>query len=276
MNGSSFAEINLETKSSGLHQYHFLALADGNYRSAIQMKDAWIVSQRVYSRPVAEFVDTDDKVFHCLSDEPGETTLPIKVTGEAPFKLALTQKHDNFEPVTITRTVQDNQLQRKGLLKIYNFDPGYLRAIGSYTFELVSISDASSCVSDLQKENIGTDRSTKLSIHVADQAKISSNNAPIVCVGDMLTYSLQGTPPFTIGYTWNGINMPELTVDDPILTLFASEAGAVTITKVCNGMKCCNQNLNGMTTQVKGLPSAIVDGGEDLVEDIREGEFTTF
>jgi hypothetical protein len=68
--------------------------------------------------------------------------------------------------------------------------------------------------------------------------------------------------------------MPDLTVDDPILSLYAAEAGNLSIAKICNAMGCCNRNIIGMQTQIFNLPSVYVNGGEDIIEDIREGNST--
>ena len=267
VNGTTLSEFPLVTNVSGTHIYVFYAISDHHYKKNwIPFKQEWQVEQRVYERPFAEFLDKKDKVFQCLSQEPGEMALDLLLQGEAPFELVMSQRQDNGPPLILEIQIQKQEILMKNGKQIYPYNPGQLKTVGKYTFSLLSIKDSTQCDSSLEELN------SHISIHVADQAKISSNHPSTVCVGDMLTYALQGTPPFTIGYTWNQQSMKDLIVDDPILSLFASQSGIVSITKVCNSMGCCNRHLSGLETIVKDMPSVFVDGGQDVVDDIREGD----
>lgn len=78
-----------------------------------------------------------------------------------------------------------------------------------------------------------------------------------MCVGDILSYNMQGTPPFTVGYDLNGVSQPDVEVLDPLLSFWAGIPGNVTITKVCNAMQCCDRDVSSdplMTTTIKPLP----------------------
>ena len=265
-------QLILETSYPGIHTYHFLSISDSNYDSPLRLEKSYSIEQQVDSSPTAEFMDNDDKTFYCLSEKPGDVALPIKITGRSPFILKLQKRYDFDKIETFSLEIKKDDLILKNGTRVFNFEPEGIYLIGSYTFEIVSLKDSTLCEVDYQNNSAVLDIATSISINIADQAKIVSNNPKTVCIGDMLTYALQGTAPFTIGYSWNGVEMKELLVTDPILTLFASEPGIVSIDMVCNAMKCCTKMHGSSVVEVKNLPSAIVDGGEDLIEDIREGE----
>ena len=260
------AEFQLSTELPGYHEYSFSSISDGNYQQALPLSQPIRIQQRVHANPQASFIETADKTFYCQSDEPDETTLPILLQGKAPFELEFTVKQDHAAGSTFSRKINSQDIALQNGSQVYKLDPGALKSVGRYNIELTFITDATGCRTQLTK---GAGK-TKRSIHVADQAKITSNNPEYVCIGDILSFALQGTPPFSIGYSWNNESKPELTLDDPILTFYASKPGTLSIQKVCNGMKCC-QRVKNMQIAVKPLPSAIVNGGQDVIEDIREG-----
>lgn len=264
--------FDLESLNAGFNSYHFLSIADSNYDKPLRLGKSISLQQRVDSSPVAEFMDNEDITFHCLSEKPREVVLPVKLVGYPPFHLSLQKRYDHGQIEIVSVFVDEQILIDKNGSMIYEYEPDNIHLIGTYSFDIISVKDATSCTVDYQNNSAALDLQTSLSIHIVDQAKIISNNPKVVCVGDMLTYALQGTAPFTVGYSWNGIPMKEVVVTDPILTLFAAESGTLSIDRVCNSMKCCADTVGSAVVEIMNLPSAIVDGGEDMVEDIREGE----
>lgn len=267
--------ISLEDSNAGINTYHFLSISDSNYDIPLRLEKSISLVQRVDSSPIAEFVDHEDITFYCLSEKPKEVVLPIKLTGYPPFELTLQTRNDHGHLDRKSVLVDKESLAEANGSTIYEYDPDNIHLIGSYTFDIISVKDSTSCTVDYQNNSATLDLQSSLSIHIVDQAKIISNNPSVLCVGDMLTYALQGTAPFTIGYSWKGIPMKELVVTDPILTLFAGEPGILSIDKVCNSMNCCAETVGMTIVEIMDLPSAIVDGGEDMIEDIREGEEST-
>lgn len=263
--------FDLENLNAGVNTYHFLSIGDSNYDTPIRLENSISLRQSVDSTPIAEFMDKKDITFHCLSEKPRGVILPIKLTGHPPFHLILLfSNHEHKEVLSFF--IDEQKLSSKNGSLIYEYEPDNILMIGSYSFEIMSVKDATSCTVDYQNNAAALDLQTSLSIHIVDQAKIISNNPQVLCVGDMLTYALQGTAPFTVGYSWKGIQMKEVVVTDPILTLYAAEPGVLSIDRVCNSMKCCADTMGAAIVEIMNLPSAIVDGGEDMVEDIREGE----
>jgi nucleoporin POM152 len=268
----------IDTQRAGLHVYKLQSVADDNYKSpiALSANSPVIVEQIINPAPAAKFLDLKPKIIHCISKETGTFELEMKLVGQPPFNIGIEESHDNLHASSNKKEV--------GLDELVSFEDGYKyvlktippHSMGKYQYSIETISDAAGCSSFYEKDS---DASLTTTIEIADQAKISTINPPIVCVGDILSYNLQGTPPFTVGYSVNGKERPDIQVIDPILSLWAGISGSVTITKVCNAMQCCDSDVSSdpsMTTVIKPLPKVKVDGGEDIIDDIREGDQSKF
>ncbi|KAJ2997072.1 hypothetical protein HDV02_005886 [Globomyces sp. JEL0801] len=268
---TSFFRILLDSTVPGIHTYKLVSVADDNYKSPIQLQDLPTVVQQVNDVPTADFIEPEKSVFYCTSS--GNKSLELKMTlrGQPPFTMAIEQRHDNQHAAFINRVIEEDQLQ-------LDSDHGYQYSLmvpapsfmGKHDFILDSLVDATKCEVSYEKS---TNR-IMTSVEIADQARITLSTSQIVCVGDLISYSLQGTPPFTIGYNWNGVPQEPVTVADPMLNLFAGAGGQIMITKVCNSMGCCDESVevdDKLATTIKPLPKAIVGQGDDSFDDIREG-----
>lgn len=85
------------------------------------------------------------------------------------------------------------------------------------------------------------------------------------------SYSLQGLPPFSVYYAFDGVESPAVTVYDPIVTFAASKSGVLSIARVCNSLECCTRPVD-MSTRIWDMPKAFIADGENIEEDIREGD----
>ncbi|TPX68155.1 hypothetical protein CcCBS67573_g07267 [Chytriomyces confervae] len=257
--------IPLMTAEPNTYLYTFTEITDDNYRrpTDTQLKTLVAIKQTVLGRPNAAFVDGLERVFQCLGDNPEDanSAISVRLDGTPPFDLTLELKHENHprEVIRLTNITE----------RIHRFRPPTLSATGRYAIQLVSLRDASGCDRVFERE----DESSGISVAVSDVARIASLNPESICVGDVLSYTLQGTPPFTITYEFDGVQQEPVQIVDPLLTLYAAEPGTVSVTLVCNHMNCCTRPSN-LVNVIHNLPSAIVDGGKDTEEDIREGDET--
>ncbi len=270
-----FIRLAVDSSKPGLHTYTFHSIADDNYKNRLKLDSPLIITQRVHELPLAKFVEPEQRVFHCTSRSTVPYKLQLQLIGKAPFNVSLEQKRDN-------QRVQSSLYENIGLDKLQKSGNGYLwspettdiQGMGKHEFVLQSIVDASGCVF-----NYDPSEPVSTFFEIADQAKITTFNAPQVCIGDLLSYSLQGTPPFTIGYIWKGEAQPDIIVADPMLSFWVGGEGVLTITKVCNSADCCDENVSSdlsLTTKVNSLPKAIVGSGDDSFDDIREGDESSF
>eukprot|EP00842_Homolaphlyctis_polyrhiza_P005333 jgi/Hompol1/5800/HPOL_004713-RA len=281
-----------DTSKPGLHTYRMLSVSDANYKNAIAVSGIE-VRRKVNRQPVAQFEEPGEHVYQCSAQRSDAIQLGVRLTGVPPFQIILDRKHDNQPSLLLNISVPESALSvPKAAVSSTSagrttaastasasrntwtarVEAGTLEEQGRYTFSIEAVVDGTGCIAQTSERETPE---SKMSIHLADQAKISSSNPAIICLGDLLTYSLQGSPPFTITYTWNDVVQPPVVVADPMMTLWAGAPGEIVITRVCNAMNCCDEEVAKditMHTSVKALPRAIVDGGQDRVDDIREGD----
>ncbi|KAJ3045447.1 hypothetical protein HK097_001220, partial [Rhizophlyctis rosea] len=264
----NFARIKLVTDKPGLHTYTFSQLSDDNYRRPIPLVKTQIVQQRVYARPDAVFLDETERTIQCIHNA-SDTNLRIRLAGVAPWKVQVYQKHDSNPARTEDLMVGERDVNKDG---VFVWKPRDAKLTGRHTFFLISVRDGTGCENLLEGYN-NPKPSTKVAIHVADVARIVPLGPQEVCVGDMLTYSLQGSAPFKVEYEWEG-DVKTVEVADPMLSLFAGGAGEVRVRRVCNGLGCCHEPEREVRSLVRELPKAIVDQGKDFVDEIREGDYS--
>lgn len=302
--GNTF-EFPLAASNSGLHQYDILSISDQNYKSwtPVNMQP---LKQFVTAPPSALFEDPSERVLQCLDQDNNHLSFPIRLEGIPPFNLRLgiqygSQKADYVDLVLKERDLSQVQVQIPNSNVTYvngilHYVPKPLNETGRYVFFLEHLMDGNGCAQSFTNDatlDTSADRfSNKMSengrasskslspystsVSLVSQAKIMPKSSDTVCVGDTIYYGLEGTPPFTVSYTWNGLEQSPLTVGDPMLSFWAGAPGTLKIERVCNGLDCCSSPHDPITTYVKGIPRAVMDGGQDIVDDIREGNQYSF
>ncbi|KAJ3170579.1 hypothetical protein HDU88_008480 [Geranomyces variabilis] len=260
--GSSFADIDLVTDVHGLHTYTILNVIDDNYRTPLPVSGAGGTplrfQQRVHAKPTALFPDKQDRVSQCISEE-SDTEFRLQLTGLAPYTITVHRKHESHPGMDMNVTSATSE---------FKYRPERPTATGKYTYTIKSVVDANGC----ERSYRDTDPGARVTIQVADMARIAIiGDATRPCAGDMLSYSLEGSAPFTVSYTWNGKKQPNVRAMDDVMMLFAGNGGTVNVTSVCNSVNCCYYPRGGLVTHVNPLPRAIVDEGDNKVENIREG-----
>jgi nucleoporin POM152 len=272
---TSFLQVLFDTSVAGLHRYELNSFSDGNYKQSMPISGPRIIEQVVQDAPQATFIEPEQKVFQCSSRSKSPFAISLVLNGLPPFTLKIEQKHDNQHVQWIERVIKKEDLNETNDGYTYSFDADSVLSMGRHEFVLDSLLDATGC------QGLYDRASNPLStfVEIADQARVTPYTKEIACVGDLLSYTLQGTPPFTIGYSWQGVQQPDLIVPDPIMSFWAGADGEVVITKVCNSAGCCDDSVANderLRTAVKPLPRAIVDQGMDLIDDIKEGDESQF
>jgi len=72
-------------------------------------------------------------------------------------------------------------------------------------------------------------------------------------------------------YSLNDGEEVPVTATDNQLKLRTGEPGVVTITKACNVMGCCSRPA-GLSHVVHSWPTAKINDGKDIIEELREDE----
>lgn len=260
---TSFIRQAIDISKPGTHIYKLISVSDHHYqypiKPSLHSQNIFAVQQNVNPSPIAVFIDTQPRIVHCISKAIGDFELSMKLVGEPPFELEIEETRDNIHISTINKLIPIEELSpiAEDGLKSYRYllQTEGQSHMGKYQYIISSVKDSAGCSSTFERDNGAP--GTLTTIEIADQAKITAINPSIVCVGDIIAFNLQGTPPFTVGYSFNGEKQSDIEIVDPLLSLWAGVEGNLTITKVCNAMQCCDKDVSSdplMTTAIKGLP----------------------
>ncbi|CAG8594582.1 6627_t:CDS:10 [Paraglomus occultum] len=255
--GFPSTRIRLLTESPGTHTYEFKTIADDVY--TLPNEISLTLRQIIISNPTAHFIQ--HKTFNqCVGETlPFSQSPKIQLKGIPPFSLTVETKNENSNRI-------DTQVIHNIADEVYTYVPPKFMAIGNYSIAIVKVIDAQGCS---RKQN---SQESKLRVEVNDVASIQRLiPQDIHCVGDLLVYQLQGTPPWVIHYTYNG-EKKNVVSNTPDYTFGADRPGNVTITSVCHLNEQCCGHPKGMSEVIYDLPTAIISSGKETISDIREGE----
>ncbi|KAI8393455.1 uncharacterized protein BYT42DRAFT_551090 [Radiomyces spectabilis] len=256
------ARVPLETKRSGIYQYHFTKLADQRYPTPFKTKSL-VVEQKVHGIPTVGFKKHSKDRVLCVGDTfDSDEMEPIwlEFTGQAPFTINLRVKHQSELHGKIV-TLDGIETHKYKLLL-----SDEIELPGRYDLQLLSVSDGHGCGASVS----GPDALT--SIDALDIATISPiDSCSELCVGDNIEFSLSGMGPFTVSYTFNH-QMEKIKSPSSRLSMLADKPGNLTIVSVGDQRNKCRSFPKGMTKTVHEIPSSLVSGGKEIIENIREGD----
>ncbi|KAJ3261204.1 hypothetical protein HK103_006513 [Boothiomyces macroporosus] len=252
-----YLRLETDTTRPGKQTFKINSISDENYKQPIQQAGL-IIEQEVYELPKGEFTKPSQQVYHCLKQN-NTFSLDLELTGQPPFKGTIQQLQDNNHVKYIDFETSG---VKQGDKYKYQFNV-QISQMGKHEFILDSLRD-SRCTGKL-------DEFVKPStfIEINDQASMTSLNPPSICIGDMLSYTLQGTPPFSITYNWK--KEQTVTLNDPVFNVWVGKPGKFEIKKICNKYNCC-QEYTTLSTTINTLPKAIIADGSDLITDINQGD----
>ncbi|KAG8930377.1 hypothetical protein FRC02_004294 [Tulasnella sp. 418] len=270
------ARIPLRTLKGGHHRYHIAGVGDASYpipREAQSSSTAVGVpivrgrylEQSVLVRPSAHFKSTT-RVSHCLNDAFVPTSRDtdealVVLRGHPPFHLTLSIKNlatneDAKQSVTIYSTEWRVDLPH------YRFS-----SVGPTLVTIESVKDSSPCEEaqvDLTKRSIWVD--------VAETAAIVPfDRRQEFCIGEVMSFQLEGTPPWTIRYTFNN-RITDAKSKSPKFSRVAEEPGVFKILSIAHQQNQCQTVVRDVEMTVKPIPSARVSNGKRVIQDIREGD----
>lgn len=252
------ASLRLDTAQAGEHTYSFHRLEDSNYDHAGAQFSALTVKQQVFARPTAAFKNPGKTYSFCSSESEGEEAIPVQLTGKPPFTLEVELKHiGSMKPETfMLRDVKSHAT-------FINIPRNKLYA-GKSSVALRRVSDANSCSRTLDS----TTPRVQISVH--DAPVITAlESATDNCVGDRLNFALSGTAPFSVFYTFEGVER-KATSQTTTFRRLAEKPGTFTITGVQDSASSCRSSTN-IEKRIHGMPSVRVSKGKDSYVDIHEG-----
>ncbi|PNS21261.1 Nucleoporin POM152 [Sphaceloma murrayae] len=251
--------IRMDTSQAGHVEYRFAELADYNYDHAKHAFTPLSIQQRVHPRPAASFKTPGKTYSYCTSFSSSVETIPIVLTGTPPFSIDYELRHSGKSQPRI-HTISDIRSNNYAL----QIPASDLQA-GTSALSLRKITDARGCTRTLPS----TEPRVQISVHAAPSITPLDPNKNDYCVGDRLSFSLSGTAPFTIYYTFNNVARKASSTSTTFRRL-AEKAGTFTITAIQDSASSCKADVN-LSAKIHGLPSARVANGRAEEQDIHEG-----
>ena len=258
--GITLASIKMEAFNAGLHIYTISKLSDVSYNHDAQRFQPLTLQQHVHSRPSAVFTDARKVYKYCKEEDADGEKVPISLTGLAPFQVELEIRHHaSSKPEIVTIPFIDKHQ--------YDFHvPHRVLALGNHALTIRKVRDGNGCQRTLDVD------APRVQISVAEIPSITALETQTdYCVGDRISYSLSGSPPFNVYYTFQG-QARKASVPTTRFRRLAEKPGDFVITDVSDqrSTDACKARTQ-LTKMIHELPSVRVSKGRTAVVDIHEG-----
>jgi nucleoporin POM152 len=193
-----------------------------------------------------------------MADSDSEDTVAIEFTGTAPWSVVFEIKHDSGASTETVRV--ENLDKEKAQVKIPR---EYLR-LGGQSVRIRQVSDALGCRRTYEAggPSVQVQLYEAPSIYPLDQRKE-------YCIGERLSYTLVGTPPFEVGYTFDGA-LRHAKSQTTTFKRLAEAAGEFTITSISDKASECRAAVN-ITKTIHPFPTVRIVKGKTVESDIHEG-----
>ncbi|KAI6047907.1 hypothetical protein EDC04DRAFT_2864066 [Pisolithus marmoratus] len=261
----------LHTSTPGRKYYEVKQIGDAAYplhkhrHTLIPRSERLLFEQEIIRKPSAKF-KTDNRLSYCLNDvlSPKDLASPdgtILLDGTPPFQLQLSIKNLAANKVRV-ETVEVNERVWRLNLPSY-----YFTSVGPYQITIDSVLDSSRC-----EQATADPLHRSIWIDVAETAAvIPLEKKKDFCVGDIIQFELEGTPPWTIGYRINGKSYTRDAKVSPF-SILQQQSGDFTITSIAHQHKMCKAAITNLQMTIHPLPSALVGHGKRIYQDIHEGD----
>lgn len=194
------------------------------------------LEQQVLGLPSGSFKPTSKPAKACVNSPLAgkDTGLTLQLVGQAPFDVELevggagSGANSRRFPV---HDIKSNEWPVE--LPDYN-----LANAGKHEVRLISVADAHGCKSVVDRAALTASKTPddfalvrhqplKAGIDVLESASIvAANPRKDICVGESLDFILQGSPPFSVNYQWEGKNHP-VQVRNTQFSRIAEKAGTL-------------------------------------------------
>jgi len=151
-----------------------------------------------------------------------------------------------------------------------NVPSHHFDTIGPTLITIESLKDSSSC-----PEAVPDTEQRMLWVDVAETAAIVPfDHRHDYCVGQPISFQLEGTPPWSIEYIFNK-RTTHVTSSTSKFTRVPTAAGIFQVLSIAHQRNMCQTTLNGLNVTVHDIPSAKVSHGYRRDDTIKEGDQAT-
>lgn len=216
------------------------------------------MKQKVNRKPSASFAKPGQTFKYCKSEQDNEDSIPITLTGVPPFSLEIEIKHQSTALPEIYRTPTINSNTYE--LRI----PRHQLRLGTQQVRIRDVKDGSGCHSTAE---VG-----------GPTVQVQLFEAPTIypletrtdyCVGERISYTLSGTPPFEVWYTFDGV---ERKAKSPTTSFrrVAEAPGEFVITSISDKASECRAPVR-VPKIIHPMPAVRISQGKNVRVDIHEG-----
>ncbi|KAJ9134763.1 Titin [Pleurostoma richardsiae] len=252
------ASIQMDTSRAGLYTYNFYSLSDYLYEPKRGSFKPVVLEQRVNAKPSAAFVKPGQSFKYCTSEQDNEDTIPITLKGVAPFYVEIEIKHqsgsspETYRIPSIDSNTYGLQIPRQ-----------YLK-LGTQQIRIRKVRDSRGCQQKLETGG------PSVQIHLFDVPAIYPlETRTDYCVGERIAYTLSGTPPFDVWYSFDGAHRKAKSQTTNFRRI-AEAPGEFTITTISDKASECRAAVN-LTKTIHPMPSVRISKGKEERVSIHEG-----
>lgn len=255
------ATVHMDTSRPGDNEYRFNSISDNLYDHNSKKFNPLLLRQRVNPLPTARFEQPGKTYGYCTNEATGSETIPIVLEGQAPFSIEVgITHHGSQRPEIMKLKVPTNR-----------FDWSFAREnldLGTHSLNIRKVQDSKGC-----ERHVDHDTSS-VRILVSDVPAITSLESQTdYCVGEHISFSLSGLPPFEIFYRFQGHNRKAVVSSshNPTFRRIAEQPGEFTITALSdNASGKCRAEKN-ITKVIHPMPTVKMSKGRTSIVDIHEG-----
>ncbi|CAL3971721.1 unnamed protein product [Diplocarpon coronariae] len=252
------ATISMDTSKAGTYEYTFSELSDALYDHDAKKYSPLVLEQKVNRKPSARFIKPGQSYKYCKEELAGDEVIPIKLEGVPPFSLEVDIKHQkNARPETVkVANIESNH---------YDFRiPHRFLSLGTHQVSVRKVRDSRGCQ---QKTEIGAPH---VQVQVYDvPTVVPSDTRTDYCVGERISYTLSGSAPFEIFYTFEGVSRKAKS-QATVFRRIAEKPGNFTITGISDKASECKASTK-ITKIIHEMPSVKISKGRQVEVDIHEG-----
>jgi nucleoporin POM152 len=259
------ASIQMDTSKAGEYTYTFKELSDDRYSHSKQHFTPLIVSQKVHPLPSAKFATPGKTYGYCKNSPPDDSSssdaelIHITLEGAPPFSLEIGITHHGSVRPEIIRLKDIPSHSLSWTLPRRTLD------LGTHSVGLRAVKDSRGCARTIDHDP------SSVRIRVSDPPTIIPLESQTdYCVGEHVSFSLSGQPPFSIFYDFQNRER-KATSSSTTFRRIADGPGEFTITGVSDSASGKCQAEKDIRKVVHPMPSVKISRGRVSRVEIHEG-----
>jgi nucleoporin POM152 len=257
------AAIQMDASKAGEYKYTFKELSDDRYSHSKQHFTPLTVSQKVHPLPSAKFATPGKTYGYCKNSSPEPSsdteTIPITLEGTPPFSLEIGITHHGSVRPEIVRLKDIPSHTLSWTLLRRTLD------LGTHSVSLRAVEDSRGCARTIDQD--------------PSSVRIRVSNPPTIiplesqtdyCVGEHVSFSLSGQPPFNIFYSFQN-HERKATSSSTTFRRIADGPGEFDITGVSDSASGKCRAEKDIRKVIHPMPSVKVSRGKESRVEIHEG-----